>query len=506
MAILATGGWTLGALRLTRAEDVVVALAILVGVRAWRRPYALPRVDPGRAVAAGIAVYLVVIGFIVVSRHYALRTHALDLGQPVQVLWNILRGAGPELTQIPGFVLGERMSRWGDHFEPILYLLAPVAWLWPGPVSLLLQQTVGLAAGALFVYGFARKKVDAAVAAAFAVLYLLNPSLHGINLRDVHPTAFVIPFLLAAAWAFDRGRYAWCAVALVLTLACREDAAIAVVGFAIWLALARGRWAVGGALAAIAVAVLFVDLHYVIPYYRGEGAPYNHLYRYEHLGGSLREILITIAVRPWRWLGLLVDGGRLVYLLALLAPLGFLSLFAPRVALAALPGLAQNLLSNDYRLYNFRSQYQAFVLPFLILAAVEGYRNLQARSAERTAGAPEAHPRRTPASFLLGFALVASVVLTSPTVNDLGVSKWRLGERQHAAYRMMAKIPPDASVSANERLVPHLSLRRDVWVFPLGVPSATYVLEFKWMEPKLPPNRYERIAEDHDWILWLRKD
>src|SRR2546422_2469475 len=91
---------------------------------------------------------------------------------------------------------------------------------------------------------------------------LVNPSLHGINIRDIHPQAFAIPLLIAAALAFDAGRYWWCGAALVATLACREDAAIAVVGFGIWLAVARGRWRLGVAVAAASMLLLAVDLSY----------------------------------------------------------------------------------------------------------------------------------------------------------------------------------------------------------------------------------------------------
>ncbi len=72
--------------------------------------------------------------------------------------------------------------------------------------------------------------------------------------------------------------------------ACREDAAVAVVGFGIWLALARARWVVGAGVAVAAVVLLMLDLHVIMPYFRGDG-PYHHLYRYTHLGQSLGEIL-----------------------------------------------------------------------------------------------------------------------------------------------------------------------------------------------------------------------
>src|SRR5262249_47617065 len=196
----------------------------------------------------------------------------------------------------------------------------------------------------------------------------------------------------------------WCAAALVLTLACREDAAVAVVGFGIWLAVARGRWRLGALLAGASVLLLLIDVTYVMPYFRGE--PYPHLQRYAYLGSSLGEILIDIAARPWRWIGVVLTGSRLVYLLLMLAPLGFLSLLAPRVLLAAVPALAMDLLSTDPVLFSFRSQYQSFVLPFLVLAAIDGYTRIR-------------EWRRAPTP--PGLALFASVLLTAPTGNDLVV-------------------------------------------------------------------------------------
>src|SRR5207249_2640010 len=212
-------------------------------------------------------------------------------------------------------------------------------------------------------------------AAALALLYLANPSLHGINIRDIHPQAFAVPFLVWAAAAFDAQRYGLCVLALVLTLGGREDAAIAVVGFGLWLALARRRWALGAAVVAVSVLVLLVDLTWVMPYFRG--SPYPHLDRYRHLGASVPEILVTLVARPWRWAPIVLTLPKLAYLAAMLAPLGFLPLLAPRALAAALPGLAMNLLSFDPVLFNYRSQYQSFVLPFFVLASVDGYARLR---------------------------------------------------------------------------------------------------------------------------------
>ncbi|MBI1736755.1 MAG: DUF2079 domain-containing protein [Candidatus Rokubacteria bacterium] len=490
VGIIVTGGWTIAGVPLTRAEDVVIPLALVVGVRAFIHRYRLPHVRAERAVLAGVLIYAALMSFIAVTRHHALRTHALDLGYYVQVVWNIASGHGAWVTLPP-------MHAWGDHLSPVLYAFAPLAWIWPGAVPLLVGQTLILAAGGLAVFGLARHRLrDAGVAAALALLYLVNPSLHGINIRDIHPQAFAIALIPAAALAFEKRRYGWCALALGLALAGREDAAIAGVGFGVWMAVSRGRWLAGALVALASIAVLAIDITLLMPYFRGERYP--HLKRYAYLGGSFGEILGSLVARPWRWLPVAFAPAKLLYLLAMLAPLGFLPLLAPRALAAALPALAVNLLSVDPILFHHRTQYQSFVLPFLVIAAIDGYRWLRAvtgRRRERAAISP---------ATVLALAFVVSVVLTSRTVNDLMVTKWMLDADQRGARRLMEQIPPGVPASVHERFVPHLATRPEIYVFPFGLPSAEYVLVHASAAGQVPPT-YGTIAREGEWILSKRR-
>jgi len=483
--IWAAGGIGVGRAGVDRAEDLIVALVVVAGARWILQAWKLPPLAPPRVVAVGVALYVVVMTFITVTRHYALRTHALDLGQYVQVIWNIAMGHGPWST-MP--TVGRPINFWGEHFSPIFYLLAPLQWVWPGAAVLLVVQTLILGAGGIAVFKFGERVVGPNAAATLATVFLLNPSLHGINLRDIHPAAFAITLLVAAAWAYEAGRWGWCAAALVLTLACREDAAVAVVGFGVWLALARRRWALGAAVAAVSLLILWVDLAIVMPPYRGE--PYSHLHRWRHLGDSLPDILVSLVFRPWRWIAVVATWPKLVYLLALLAPLGFLPLLAPRALAAAVPALAMNLLSLDPILINRRAQYQAYVLPFLVLAAVEGFPRLKRWQGRR-------------AIHVLAFALLASLALTSRTLNDLTITKWRLGPEPLAAWALIARVPAGASVTGNDRVVPHLATRREIYLHPVNIGRSEYVLNRIETLPA-PPEGYRLAGREGGWVLYQR--
>lgn len=439
-----------------RPEGVFVALVVAVSVRLLARPVRVPPLRPRRVVAVAVVAYTAVFSFIALTRHWTFLTHALDLGYYVQLLWNLAGGGGARVS-LP------EMHAWGDHLSPILYPLVPLFWVAPGAEALLVLQSAWLALGAVAVFLLARQRLgDERPAAAFAVLYLVNPSLHGINVRDFHAAALAIPLLLAALYLAEAARWIPFAAAALSVLACREDAALPMIGLGAWLALRHRRWLAGGITAAGAAVVLAVEVAWVIPHFRGEA--YSHLWRYRHLGPSLGAIAAALVLRPLHVLGQILTLDRLAYLGAMLAPLALLPLAAPLDAVGALPALAQNLLSRDPILYHHRTQYQAFVLPFLMLGAIGGYDRLARRR-------PGRWPRR-----VLVVAMAASLVLSARAVNDLGWTRWRQTPEHRAAYSVLAQVPAAGAISAHDRYVPHLSMRRHVTVFPVDLGRADHVL------------------------------
>jgi len=439
-----------------RPEILFLSLLGTVSIRLFVAPVPVPAWRPRRVVIIGVLAYALVFSFVTVTRHFTFLTHALDLGYYVQLTWNLAGGRGP-------YVSLPEMHAWGDHLSPIMYLFVPAFWVAPGPVVLLVAQSAALALGAVAVFALARRRLgDERPAAALAVLYLLNPSLHGINVRDFHAAALAIPLLLAALYFAEAERPGLFALAAALVLLCREDAALPVLGLGAWLAVARRRWLWGVTTAAVALGVLIADVRWVIPWHRGE--PYPHLGRYARHGGSLGGIASGLLLHPFRALGALLGAGRFVYLLALLAPLAFLPLLAPFSLLAALPALVENLLASDPILHHHRTQYQSFVLPFLIHAAIAGYERVS---------------RRTPGQWpvtVVAVAMALSLALASRGVNDLAFARWWPSPAQRAAYAVLARVPPEAAVSAQDPYVAHVSLRRRVSVFPVGIETADHLL------------------------------
>jgi hypothetical protein len=101
-------------------------------------------------------------------------------------------------------------------------------------------------------------------------------------------------------------------------------------------------------------------------------------------------------------------------------------------------------------------------------------------------------------------AAVVAVMLGARTVNDLGVGKWALGPDQRAIRALLARVPPAVPVSVNERLVPHLATRTEVYVFPTGVERSAWVLELETSIAREKVTGFEVVARARGWALLRR--
>jgi hypothetical protein len=134
------------------------------------------------------------------------------------------------------------------------------------------------------------------------------------------------------------------------------------------------------------------------------------------------------------------------YLAALLLPLALLPLAAPLAALAALPEVGLNMLSETVTQTSVKTHYAAVTIPALLAATAFGAARLGSRLAYLAAGG----------------ALIGAVLL-----GPVGRIQVRADEHDAAARRALALIPGDAPVSATNSLGAHLSARKRIFSFPV---------------------------------------
>ena len=211
-----------------------------------------------------------------------------------------------------------------------------------------------------------------------------------------------------------------------------------------------------------------------MPYFRR--APATTILSLTHPSGErLGEILVSI-VRSVPGAGWgCFDVPKLVYMLALLAPLASCRSWPARLRgrdpSPACHEPAERRSDPDQP----RSQYQSFVLPFLLLAMVDGFR------------APPPYGRHPRPGIALGAALFFSLILTSRTFNDLLDPPLAAGPGSKGPRTPLDGDDPWINaVSANERLVPTW-MREQIFVYPRAWAISSHIIDLSETIDRSPP-------------------
>jgi len=381
---------------------------------------------------------------------YSLSTHAqfltagYDLGIFDQAVRHYSHFEAPLVT-----LKGEHFNLLGDHFHPILALLAPLYWIWDDARMLLLAQAALLALSVAVVHRFAVRHFTVAAARWLAVAYALGWPLQAMLDFNVHEVAFAVPLLALALDALDRRAVRSFLVSSLLLLGVREDMGILVVLLGVvWVACARPRWP-GLVLIGVGPVAYVVTTAWILPGLAPDGA--FAYWSYDALGPDLPSALGHIVLHPLSSAALLITPTvKLTTLLWLLAPLLFVSLRSPLV-LVALPLLAQNFFSSREHLWPPDFHYWAPIWPIVFLAGMDGLRRLQPRPWPRVTRAWIAWAVAFP---VVGTCLVMEVF---PFQRLLDGAAFRQTGHMRDQAAVLAAIPPGTCVYADDRLAGQLT-------------------------------------------------
>lgn len=395
-----------------------------------------------RGVALAVLLYVAFFGGWSVLQQWLGQANTFDTGIHDQALWLVARGENP-------FMTSRGLQIHADHFSAIAWALAPLYWIWDSPQALVWLQAVWLGSGAIPVYLLASREVRSpGLAQALAMLYLCQPCLHWSNLFDVHFSTLMTTPLLWALVALQRRDARLYLAALVTTLACSETAAVTLVGM---LALAWKRAGWRWSLATLALAITGLGVSLGVVRWHNLGQPTQYTLLYSHYGKNSREVAQTVLTHPLDTLQRLDNRVNRHYFHSLFRPLVYLPLLAPWELSPVAPVLAGNLLSWRESQHTIKFHYTAAVVPFMMWAACCAAGRLEQRLGAR---------------FCVW--LLVSAALFGFRYGPMEPREWthpdsRCPEAIDDLHRL---IPPQASLSAPNRLGGVLSHRRDAYLFP----------------------------------------
>src|SRR5579863_3547193 len=326
-----------------------------------------------------MVIYAVEMSYQAILRYETFKATAFDLGNMDQVIWNTIHGRLFQFTNQSIDWYGPP-TRLAVHFEPIILPLSLLYLFHSDPRILLVFQTLAIASGALPTFLLARKHLAEwpLLAALLAIAYLMSPALIGLNIFDFHPLSLATPLLLYAVLALEYRRYGWFLLACILAASCKEDVPISIALLGVLVIWKYKLPRLGTTLIIGGLLWSLIAFRVIIPnFYPGVGSN-NFWYRYEILGSSPGEAIVNVLLHPWLLFTTFITLDRFYYLAGLIRSTGFLAVLAPEWLLPALPILAENLLSTDPLVYSGVYHYNAVIIPFVMIGAIYGTRNLLA--------------------------------------------------------------------------------------------------------------------------------
>jgi uncharacterized membrane protein len=392
-----------------------------------------------------IVTFIAVAIFLNFRQHAAFQT-GLDLSGYTQVMWNISRGAGFTTSLGPANYLT-------NHFSLLLLLIAPLYALWPDARTLMAIQSLALTITIIPAYLILRQR-HPLLAPALVVAFVFSPLLHQTILTEFHGIMLAAPFLAWAFYAMYTRRTVLLFITLGLALLAREDVGLFVASFGLFMLIFRkGQRLIGLALIALGALWVILVINWVMP---SLGTPYHHFGFFSSLGGnSLGEIAGNVIHDPLRLVSAILTESKLKAFVRFIAPFAFLPLVALGYPLLWLPIVLVYLISNASGSGLLNAWRMAPFLPLLWGSAAVLMVRLRPRWA-------------VGAMALLLIATVVSFFTLSPFPGggQFNPASYEVNEHTQIGEQVVASIPPDAYVAAQNGLAPHLAAREQFRLYP----------------------------------------
>jgi uncharacterized membrane protein len=418
--------------------------------------------EPGIAVMCIAAALVYAVYAVVRYDHFET---GFDLGIFTQAIWHASR------LETPGSTIKGIDNLLGDHFHPIILLLAPVFRIWSDPRTLLVSQAVLVAASIVPVYLFARPRLGRGGAHLLALAYATFWGLAAGAGYEFHEVAFA-PLLIALTLLFaDRRRWTAYFVCIALVLCIKEDLSLLVCFFGLYL-MTKGERRRGLITLAAGVAWYLLATRVFIPHF-ADGRAFTY-WSYPDFGDNLGDALLHVLGNPLKPFDVGLDRPEKVHtLLYLFLPFLGLTLFS-REALLAIPLLAERFLSAMPQFWATSFHYSLAIAPVLAMGASAGLANVAGlavpavRGRLKLAGAA--------AMVAAGFAVTWFAVPGAPIHRMVHAEFWRAPPYTAGIEGALAHVPRRGFVLAPDALVAHLAMRPHTFELARQSGNVEYIL------------------------------
>ncbi|MBD1995830.1 DUF2079 domain-containing protein [Leptolyngbya sp. FACHB-541] len=447
----------------------------------WQKAFKSPQLQ----FVIGVAIlFWGVCCILVLHRYYnfSLTYVSFDQGIFNQVFWNSLHSrlfesslsSTESASVMQGDIPDVSYRRLGQHFTPALLLWLPFYALFQSPAGLSILQVTLVTAAGFVLYALARHYHSPQLSSLIVVSYFGAIAVIGPTVANFHDICQIPLYGFGLLLALEKRRWWIVGILAILLLLVREDSGIILFSIGFYLVISRRYPRIGVGLCLLSLAYILLVTNLIMPLFSQD---ISQRFMVEQFGqfvdneeASTLDVLWAIARNPGQLIVEIVTpvGKTISYLLGHWVPLAFVPLVAPEAwALAGFPLLKILLLKAEVTALSPHWRYAMSLVPGLFYGTILWWAK---------------HPDRFTRQFRFFWtACIGLSLFFTLTANPSHALSWAIPDSfqpwvyvsppqqwQHsqAVRSLLAQIPSDASVTATDQIVSHLSSRREALRFP----------------------------------------
>ena len=474
---------------------LVLAILAIFGIYGWEKKTE-PVVAPKKAhrayiwLTAGLSVaFFLFVSAWTVGRVYSFSSPTFDFGIFSQMFYN-MKESGLTMTTVERDGL---LSHFAVHVSPIYYLMLPFYWLVPTPATLQVLQAAVITSAVIPLWKIGKHHgLTGAQRMLICAVLLLYPAYSGGTSYDIHENCFLTPVILWLFYGIDRKNTAITAIAAVLCLCVKEDAAVYVAVIALWLivktVLRFKKLDVQNFVTGIVMLAVSLGWFFLVTGYLAQSGDGVMTYRYKNFmydgSSSLITVVKSVIFNPMKAVYECVDAEKLYFIAMTLLPLLGLPLLTRRYEryILLIPYILVNLMSDYQYQHDIFFQYTFGSNAFLVYLTLVNLADLKI-------------------NWQRVFALIAATIVSAVCFGIVVVPKaihYPVQAIQYQEYyqnirNALDTIPDGASVTATTFYTTHLS-QREV-LYDVRYCSQEHMLETEYVVLKLSANSdYKKYA------------
>ncbi len=395
----------------------------------------------------------VYFGYMTSLKYYGFRNYTFDFGIFTQMFENMAT-TGLPLTTVERSV---EMSHFGVHFSPIFYLFLPGYMVFRSPVYLFYSQAACVAAGVFAIYLICKKLgLSGKVTLCFEFIYCFYPCLFNGCFYDFHENKILTTIILFLFYFIISDKRIPIIVFSLLLLMVKEDAAIYLIVIALYVLIGRKKYA-NGAIMLLMAIVYFVVANSVVSALGTEGVMMSRLNDYFVNGEqTYTAVLKSIFFDIGYLIKMMFTSDKLPFVIWMLLPVAFSPFMTKKLStlILLLPIVPINLMQSWRYQYDINYQYTYGVAALIIFVAIISIKELKTR------------PRHIALLMSVIMCVAMSANLISPKITNNKINDNNYGKDYEIIQQSLEEIESDATVTADNSIVPHLYFVKQLYTIP----------------------------------------